>query len=446
MTVGSTGNMGNGSNETDGGQPPLAAMPPVPHTIGELAIPWSLLVDLALKRISVEGTSSLTSLSAALKVPVAVAADIFQHLRQQQLIEVRGMVGEDYSFLLTGLGRQLAMDRLQGSQYIGAAPVSLRNYHETVRAQGARIKLNRARLTRALSDLVVGDGLLEQLGPALVSQKSLFLYGPTGNGKTSIAERLLRVYQDAVLIPYAVEVDGQVILVYDPVAHHRVEGTYPGLDPRWVVCKRPCVVVGGELTADMLELRLDDASKIYAAPAQMKANNGILIIDDFGRQVMSPRELLNRWIVPLDRRIDYLSLRYGVKFEIPFELMVVFATNLEPSALADEAFLRRIHTKVYVGAVNADEFDSIFQRVVSERGIECGPEAARQLMDLCFQAGCTELRACFPSDICDILLWIGEYEERPVQIERADLERAVRLYLTSAGKTFESDFERRDHQ
>jgi hypothetical protein len=184
----------------------------------------------------------------------------------------------------------------------------------------------------------------------------------------------------------------------------------------------------------MLELRLDETSKIYAAPAQMKANNGILIIDDFGRQVMSPRELLNRWIVPLDRRVDYLSLHYGVKFEIPFELMVVFATNLEPSALADEAFLRRIHTKVYVSAVRAEEFDSIFRRVVSERGIACGPEAAGQVRNLCFRSGCTELRACFPADICDILLWTGEYEERPVRMEMADLERAVRLYFSDAGK------------
>ena len=173
--------------------------------------------------------------------------------------------------------------------------------------------------------------MLDQLGPAIISQNSIFVYGPTGNGKTSLAERMLRVYQDAVLIPYAVEVDSQIISLYDPVVHQPLENDDEDADPRWILCKRPCIVVGGELIPSMLELRLDEASGIYAAPLQMKANNGILIIDDFGRQLMSPRDLLNRWIVPLDRRVDYLTLRYGVKFQIPFELMVVFSTNLEPS-------------------------------------------------------------------------------------------------------------------
>ena len=185
-------------------------------------------------------------------------------------------------------------------------------------------------LRDALSDLVLSDRMLDQLGPAIISQKSLFLYGPSGNGKTSLAERLLRMYRDTILIPHAVEVDGKIIVLYDPVVHQSVEREDAELDPRWVSCKRPFIMVGGELVASMLELHYDEAGGVFAAPMQMKANNGIFLIDDFGRQVLSPRELLNRWIVPLDRRVDYLTLSYGIKFQIPFEMMVVFSTNLNP--------------------------------------------------------------------------------------------------------------------
>ena len=241
------------------------------------------------------------------------------------------------------------------------------------------------------------DRLLDQLGPALISQNSIFLYGPTGNGKTRIAERMLRVYQDAMLIPYAVEVDNQIISLYDPVVHQRIEVDDPDIDPRWVLCKRPCIVVGGELIPSMLELRLDEASGIYAAPLQMKANNGIFIIDDFGRQLMSPRDLLNRWIVPLDRRVDYLTLRYGVKFQIPFELMVVFSTNLDPSDLADEAFLRRIHNKILIEPVEPHVFDQIFQRVFRAREVPYTRRFCRVFAQSLF-AGRSRISACLLSD------------------------------------------------
>ena len=407
----------------------LAFRPPIAHTAEELGIPWALVMDIALRRISLEGLSSLTSLSSMLKLSVAAAGDIFQHFRQQQLIEVKGMIGEDYSFSLTAAGRQLANERFQVCQYSGPVPVSLRDYHHAVVAQSARVKVNRRSLAEALSDLVLSDDFLSQLGPAIVSQRSIFLHGPTGNGKTSIAERLLRVYHDLIVIPHAVEVDGQIIILHDPVAHQSVETDDPGLDSRWVVCRRPCVAVGGELTSSMLELRLDEASKTYAAPIQMKSNNGILFVDDFGRQAMSPRELLNRWIVPLDSRVDYLSLRYGVKFQIPFESMVVFATNLHPRDLADDAFLRRIHSKVYVEPVSPEVFDEIFRRVASTRNLPCSPGASATLRQLCMDAGCTELRACYPSDICEIISWMSEFEETPLAVDPATLERATRLYF-----------------
>jgi hypothetical protein len=403
--------------------------PAVPQNHEELGIPASLVLDLALRRLLIEGYSTLQSLSRALKLSIPIVDAAFRQLRSHQHVEVKGMVGNDYQFVLSQAGKQLATDRFQITQYAGAAPVSLKDYYAATKTQAARPQVDRRALRCAFADLVIPDGLLDQLGPALISQNSIFVYGPTGNGKTSVAERMLRVYQDAILIPYAVEVDNQIISLYDPVVHERLEIDDPDIDPRWVLCKRPCIVVGGELIPSMVELRLDETSGIYAAPLQMKANNGIFIIDDFGRQLMSPRDLLNRWIVPLDRRVDYLTLRYGVKFQIPFELMVVFSTNLDPSDLADEAFLRRIHNKIFIDSCDAASFDQIFHRVVTAKSIPAEPDSAEHLRKLCLRDGRTELRACYPGDICNILVSIGKYEKRPVAVNKADLERATQLYF-----------------
>lgn len=407
--------------------------PAAPQTLEQLGLSQTLLVDLVLRRMLLEGQSSLGALSQSLKVSVAIVDGVFRHLRQQALVEVKGMIGNDYSFVLSQAGRTLASDRFQVSQYAGAAPVPLMQYLSAVRLQAARVELERDSLRQAFSDLVVSDSLLDQLGPALISQNSIFLYGPSGNGKTSIAERMLRVYRDAVRIPYAVEVDGQVVSVYDPVVHHAISESNEGeCDPRWVVCQRPCLVVGGELVPSMLELRLDETSGIYAAPLQMKANNGVLIIDDFGRQLMSPRDLLNRWIVPLDRRVDYLTLRYGVKFQIPFELMVVFSTNLDPASLADEAFLRRIHNKILIEPVDGLAFGQIFEAAVRKYEIPMEEGAAEFLSDLCLSDGRTELRACYPWDICQLLVSISRYEKREARASREGLERATRLYFAKS--------------
>lgn len=403
--------------------------PAVPQNFTELGISENLVLDLVLRRLLIEGFSSLASLSKSLRLSTPIVDSAFKHMRQQQLVEIKGMTGNDYNFTLSQAGKQLAGDRFQVSQYAGACPVSLKEYGAAVRAQAAKVSVNRELLRNAFADLVISDHMLDQLGPAIISQNSIFLYGPTGNGKTSLAERMLRVYKDAVLIPYAVEVDNQIISLYDPVVHHPLDQDDEDIDPRWMVCKRPCILVGGELIPSMLEMRLDESSSIYAAPLQMKANNGILLIDDFGRQLMSPRDLLNRWIVPLDRRVDYLTLRYGVKFQIPFETMVVFSTNLEPSDLADEAFLRRIHNKILVEAVDAPSFDQIFTRVVKSRNIDAEPDSAEYLRKLCLRAGRSELRACYPADICTILTSIGRYEGRAPLMTKSELERATALYF-----------------
>jgi hypothetical protein len=406
--------------------------PKAPNTLQELDIPEAVAADLMLRRLYMEGKSDIDSLGRSLRLSFPVVHAIFQRLREQRIFEVTGMSGNNYSFSLTSAGRELAEMRLKVSQYCGPAPVSLQSYTAAVNAQIPKVVITRDLLKKALSDLLLTDEFVDQIGPALISQSSLFLYGPTGNGKTSIAVRLQKIYGDTILIPYAVEFDGQIIVLYDPAVHGRADngnGNGNG-DPRWVTCERPCIAVGGELDLSMLELQLDANSGVYAAPVQMKANNGILVIDDFGRQIVSPRNLLNRWIVPLDRRVDYLTLSYGMKFQVPFALMVVFATNLDPRELADEAFLRRIRNKVYVEPCAPHVFDDIFRRLVSEMKLKFVPGSAEHLRALCMQSGSGELRACYPLDILNIIVSISAYERRPVEFTRADLERAASMYFT----------------
>ena len=276
------------------------------------------------------------------------------------------------------------------------------------------------------------------MGPSLIGHQSLFLYGGTGNGKTSIAERILRIYHDTVVVPYAVEVDGHIIPLFDPVVHRQLPFHDEMLDPRWAVCERPCITVGGELSAAMLELRLDESHRVFISPCQMKANNGILIIDDFGRQMLSPRELLNRWIVPLDRRVDYLTLASGMKFQVPFELMVVFSTNLDPHDLADEAFLRRIQTKVMVENVSDEVFDEIFRRVVQANRCPPNPDAPSTCASAARSTPAKVLRACYPMDIYRLVKAISEYEGRPVRMTHANIDRAVALYFAKSSRKVES--------
>lgn len=404
-------------------------LPPAPEVLADLDISPTLVQDLFVRTVREQGQSSLGSLRERLKLPHTVLDPVFRQLRHQAYLDVKGMQGNDYCFGLTTSGKALAAERTAICAYAGPAPVSLDAYSRTVREQAARVRVSRESLHDAFADLVLPEHLLDQLGPALISQRALFLYGPTGNGKTSVAERLLRVYEDAVLIPHALELSGYIITLFDPVLHRPLEGQPDDLDARWVLCHRPSVSVGGELVPEMLELRADASSGVYAAPLQMKANNGILVVDDFGRQVISPRDLLNRWIVPLDRRVDYLTLHHGQKLCIPFEVMVVFATNLEPSELADEAFLRRIHNKIYIEPVSRQCFHEILARALDERRLSCDASTAGYVAELCLRHG-DALRACYPADLCDILLWRSQYEGRPPQVTRTELDCAAEMYFT----------------
>jgi predicted ATPase with chaperone activity len=416
---------------------PQAARPVLPERIDDLGIPRPTVGDLFLRYLWQHGTATLGSMNAKLMLSFPVLEALLHQFRQQQLLEVKGMVGNDYTFTLTASGRALAGARSEICGYVGPAPVSIQQYHQVVKAQTAHIKLSRESLREAFSDLVLPDGLLDNLGPSLVGHQSLFLYGGSGNGKTSIAERILRVYTDTVLVPYAVEVDGHIINLFDPVVHQQLPSTDEMLDPRWAVCKRPCITVGGELSSSMLELQLDESTHCFIAPFQMKANNGILIIDDFGRQMVAPRELLNRWVVPLDRRVDYLTLSSGMKFQVPFEVMVVFSTNMNPRDLADEAFLRRIQTKVLVDNVSAAVFDQIFYRVTQAHQVPAEPGSAEYLRQRCTEAGSRFLRACYPNDIYRLVKAISEYEGRAIRMTRANIDRAVGLYFAKDSEVAE---------
>ena len=405
-------------------------IPQAPSRLDDLDIPRSLLEDLILRRAFTKAVTNLRSLNKALKIPISILMDLFQRMRQRQLFEIVGMEGNDYNFTLSDKGRGFAEKRFYTCQYAGPAPVPVKSYFTAVRQQKGELSIYKDYLRRSFKDLVLTDRFLDQLGPALVSQKSIFLYGPTGSGKTSIAANLDRLFDDTVFIPYALEYDGQIIVLYDPLVHQKVEFSDFVYDKRWVPCRRPCLITGGELEPKMLELQIEESTQVYTAPIQLRANNGILVIDDFGRQSMPPHYLLNRWIVPLDRRVDYLSLRYGAKFEIPFEMVVVFSTNLDPNSLADEAFLRRIQNKIFVEAVDPDTFTKIFDRIVAKKQLQAETASSQLLIGYCKKHGPGELRACYPGDIIDIVTSIAGYEGELAKIDSQNLKRAVDLYFT----------------
>ena len=421
--------------------PCLKFIPEAPTDLDSLGIPWPRVVDLAARRLHLDGVTGLATLRSKLKLPYAVVEAVFRYFQKEKLVEIKGSDESGFYLSLTNAGHKLASDRQQVCHYAGPAPVSLRAYQNAVQLQSARPKINRQHMQRVFSDLVVEDDILDQLGPALISQKSLFLFGPSGNGKTSIAERLVRVYQDNIVIPYAIEVDGQVICVFDPVVHQRVDVEIgeTEMDPRWIVCRRPAVIAGGELTAEMLELKLDAITNIYAAPVQMKANNGILVLDDFGRQTIPPTTILNRWILPLDRRVDYLNQNYGLKFQVPFELMLVFSTNLEPDSLMDPAFLRRLPNKIMIHSVGEKAFLEIFRRSSDGHGFQYDPELANLLLQYCRSLGGNKLRACYPRDICEIAACINSYEEDTHRLTASILKRAVNVYFAASAQRTEDD-------
>ncbi len=402
-----------------------------PQALHETGIRRSLLEDLALKILFLNGEILLRELSGRMCLNLGVMEEIFQALRKEQLIEVKGLTNGNYRIAATGQGKKRAMDLLSLNQYAGPAPVSLDDYSKRVREQSVQgAEVRPADVRRALAHMVVADDVLHRLGTAVISGTSIFLHGPTGAGKSSIAEALPNIYQDAVWVPHALEVDNQIITIYDSHVHERLDQPGPDeCDSRWVLCRRPRVLAGGELTLEMLDLQFNMVAKFYAAPLQLKANNGVLIIDDLGRQRVHPEELLNRWILPLDRHIDFLTLSGGMKFEIPFELFVVFATNLDPSELADEAFLRRMQNKIRIENVSRAQFHQIFQLVCATLSLPYDASVVDRLADVITEELNQPLRACFARDIVRQVCWAARYEGRTPALDRHAVESACRNYF-----------------
>ncbi|MGI9607652.1 MAG: AAA family ATPase [Acidimicrobiales bacterium] len=404
--------------------------PPAPSTIQELGIPEIVVEDLILQRLTLDGRSSVTRMAAATALSVSIIDGAVDKLRQRLLLEIQGMDGRDYILAPTDKGKAEAASRAQACSYAGAAPVSLQAYTIVVDAQKGRSPVTPDTLAEAFNDLIIAPGFFDDLGPALVSQGAVFLYGPPGTGKTSLAERLVKLYGDPILVPRAVEVETSIVTVFDPAIHEPVAPQPAGLDPRWVQCARPCVIVGGELTSKQLELERDASSGVYRAPLQMKANNGIFVIDDFGRQKMTPEALLNRWIVPLSRSIDFLTLAHGGAFTIPFDAKVVFSTNMRPDQLGDDAFARRIPNKVFVGSIDDAAFDQILAAVCKGMSIGCNQESANYLRTLIREVTGTELRPYYPADFAKTLVAICEYEGRPKVLDRNAIDRVANIYFT----------------
>jgi hypothetical protein len=400
-----------------------------------LGVRLSVVDNLTLKTLFQLGEASIQELAGRLHVSPFIVEGVFQRLRKAEVMQTIGFTHGGRRVNLTAAGRVRAVELLTLDQYVGPVPVSLAAYNRSVKSQSVRdIVVTPADVQEAFRALVLDDATLTQLGTAVTSGRAIFLYGPPGTGKTTVAEKLSSLFRkEAIWVPYAIEVDGQIITVFDPNVHEALDQgkAATGGDARWVRCRRPCLTVGGELTIEMLDLQFNPATRFYTAPVQMRANNGFLIVDDFGRQRVAPADLLNRWVVPLDRRTDFLTMAGGKKLEIPFDLFVVFATNLDPATLVEEAFLRRIQTKINLGPITAAQFHRIFQGVCAAARLTYEAGLVDDVMRYIEQELGYALRACHPRDLINQIQWHAKFEQRPPVLSEASLRAACHSYFLS---------------
>ncbi|MBN1579642.1 MAG: ATP-binding protein [Anaerolineae bacterium] len=418
---------------------PVFKLPTI-RSIDDTGLSLSFLSDLVLKMLYYGGGGiSGFDIATEAKLPFAGVLDqAIEFLKREQFCEVKGTGGfgeSGYQYAITEKGSDKARELLERNMYVGPAPVTLDQYRGAMDLQTLeQMTVHSRDLRQALAHLVLDKRTFDQIGPAANSGRSIFLFGPPGNGKTSVAEAIgSMVMKGSIFIPYAIEVEGQIIQVFDPVNHRRVEETDPGvtrtLDRRWVNIHRPMVEVGGELTLEALDLIYNSTSKLYQAPFQVKANGGMFLIDDFGRQMVRPRDLLNRWIVPLEKKVDYLTLQTGSKIEVPFDVLIVFSTNLEPRDLVDEAFLRRIRHKIHIGDPSFEEYREIFRRMCHLRKVPYDEQGLVYLLKEYYNKNHHELRACHPRDILDEILDISRYLGVPPAMNKELIDLACASYF-----------------
>jgi hypothetical protein len=420
--------------------PRRAPAPREPATIADTGLSYESLKQLLTKALY-SGEMSGVALGDQLCLSYALLEALLEHLRVEKLIEVRGAAGSGtagFRYALTDLGRDRAAAYFDANGYVGPAPVPLAQYTGAMKTlKDQRGFLTKERIAGGFSHLVVSPETLDQLGPAVNSGKAIFLYGPPGNGKTVVAEGIGRALGGDMYVPWALDIDGQIITIFDPVNHVRLDDEVENgsviraaaRDRRWVRIRRPVVTVGGELTLEMLDLSFNPIAKFYEAPLQMKANGGVFVVDDFGRQRVRPRDLLNRWIVPLESRVDYLTLHTGKKFELFFDVLIVFATNLNPESLADEAFLRRIPYKIYAKNPTLEEFGRIFELNCRRQQLTYDPIVIEYLDRRYYQPRGLEMRSCHPRDIIAQVVDMCRYHGRPPQITRELLDQACKSYF-----------------
>jgi hypothetical protein len=411
-------------------------VPLAPETLEETGLSGALIEQLILKMVYFRGEVIGRDISSELGLKFAIIDPILQPLKRRHFIEIKGSLGfGDISavFALGEAGRDRVRECLEDNQYSGAAPVPIAQYCNGVRQQ--RFKKNwltKEALVKACRHMVLSPGVLTQLGPAVSSGRSLLIYGQAGNGKTYLAEALAGVGGPAIYVPHAIDCQGTIIKVFDPVYHERIEEavdtdaflfTEKPYDGRWVHCRRPFIATGGELTMNMLDLNFNPVSKIYDAPYQLKANNGIYLIDDFGRQKVSPAEVLNRWIVPMDRRVDYLTFHTGGKMEVPFETFLVFSTNMSPDKLGDEAFLRRIEYKIFMKNPTREEFCEIFRRYCASKSLRYPDSLLFWFVEEHYKGTGKAFRRCHPRDVISHAIDLMSFEGLPLELTQEVLER-----------------------